>query len=138
MFTTPVGWREHSVVFSLLAALLGCSLTGCGEPKYQLLPVEGVILWQDGTEPRELEGRWVEFETNGTVVAKAGLVADGTFRLDTPLPPGTYRVRIAPAPGAPRPPGFDPRYESFDTSGFTLTAASEPQRVTFYLKKRGR
>jgi hypothetical protein len=95
-------------------------------------------VWQDGTEPRELEGGSVEFEADGTAAAKAALTADGTFRLDKALPPGTYRVRVLPPPGSRQPSVLDPRFESFDTSELVFTGSSEPQRVTFRVKKRGR
>jgi hypothetical protein len=94
-------------------------------------------VWQDGTEPRELEGGSVEFEADGTTAAKAELTADGTFRLEKALPPGRYRVRVLP-PGSRKPSALDAQFESFDTSGLVFTGTSEPQRVTFRVKKRGR
>jgi hypothetical protein len=125
-------------VLGLLTALAWCGALGCGGPaKYQPPPVGGVVVWQDGAEPRELEGGAVEFEGNGTT-ARAVLTADGTFRLEGSLPPGTYRVRVTPPAAPRRPPGLDPAFESFDQSGLTFTRTSEPQQVTFRVRRRGR
>jgi len=56
------------------------------------------------------------------------------------LPAGTYRVRVLPPPNAEKSSPLDSRYESFDKSGLTFTAAagSAPQQVNFKLAKRGR
>jgi hypothetical protein len=103
-----------------------------------LPPLEGVFLWEDGTEPRELEGSTIEFESGGAVVATAGLVGDGTFMLIKPLPPGEYRVRVQPPAGGKT--ALAPRFQDFEKSGLTYTApaGSEPQRVNFKLAKAGR
>jgi hypothetical protein len=138
MFTSAAALRGYQRGLRLLTALTWCSVLGCGGPTYQPPPVGGVVLWQDGTEPRELEGGSVEFEANGAVAAKTALTADGTFRLDHALPPGSYRVRVTPPPGSPRPSALDPRFESFVTSGLMFTGTSEPQQVTFHVQKRGR
>jgi hypothetical protein len=137
MFATDAafGGCRRSLIF--LTAFTCCHLLGCGTPTYKPPPVGGVVLWHDGTEPRELEGGSVEFEANGTVAASAELRADGTFRLEKALAPGNYRVRVRPPPG-PKPSALDPRFESFETSGLVFSGTSQPQDVTFQVKKRGR
>src|SRR5437762_2444540 len=74
------------LLFNFLAWPPICFLPGCGEtPAYQP-PLEGVVRWQDGSEPRELEGGTIEFQSDGKVVAQTGLVGDGTFLLGKALP----------------------------------------------------
>jgi hypothetical protein len=138
MFTARAASHGYQLGRSLLAALACCALSGCGAgtPQYQPPPVGGLVLWEDGTEPRDLEGSTVEFESNGTVAAKASLTADGTFRLEQALPEGKYRVRLTPA--AVKTSLLDPRYQSFETSGLTFTAGSGPQQANFKVKQRGR
>jgi hypothetical protein len=114
-------------------------LTGCaGEPAPYQPPLEGVFLWEDGKEPRELEGATVEFESQGAVVASTGIVGDGTFLLGKALPPGEYRVRIQPSPAAAG--VLHPRYQEFGKSGLSYTAAADPkpQQVNFKIAKAGR
>jgi hypothetical protein len=139
MLITPAISRRCLVSLSLLTGLASCSVLGCGRtPSYQPAAVGGVVVWEDGSEPRELEGGAVEFEADGTVAATAELIADGTFRVENPLPPGTYRVRVRPPLGADKSNVLDPRFEKFETSGLTFAGTSEPQQVTFRVKKRGR
>jgi hypothetical protein len=128
-FTSPV---SMVLGFSLLA---GCD--NAATP-YQP-PLEGVILWEDGTEPRELEGSTVEFESGGEIVAQAGLTADGTFMIEKPLGPGTYRIRLQPPASAQRN-VLPARFQSFDQSNLSYTAAADgkPQHATFKLSKAGR
>jgi hypothetical protein len=121
-----------------LTLLLGVGLlAGCGSPEPYLPPLEGVMHWEDGTEPRELEGATVEFESDGNVAARTVLIGDGTFMLDKPLPPGTYRIRIQPLPTADR--ALHPRFKSFDASGLTYTSAADqpPQTVNFKIARSG-
>src|SRR5262245_47153904 len=124
MYTTAATLRGRDLGLGLLAALAWCGLTGCGTPtyEYQPPPVGGVVVWQDGAEPREMEGGSVEFEANGAVAAKASLTADGTFRLSSALPPGKYRVRVVPPPGSSKAAELDPRFQSFNTSGLVFTS----------------
>lgn len=121
----------------LLTLLACCGSLACGDPTYRPPPVGGVVVWQDGTEPRELEGGAVEFEANGSVVASAPLTADGTFQLMKTLPLKTYRVRITAPPDASGLPILDTRFMNFDTSGLEFTATSVPQPVTFRISRRG-
>src|SRR5690349_1807697 len=109
------GFGRHASFVLVIAVACG-TLAGCGgESEYKPPPVGGTVAWHDGSEPRALEGAAVEFESNGAVVAKTELTADGTFRLDKAPPPGTYRVRIVPRTEG-RPSGLDPRFAKFETS----------------------
>ena len=121
-----------------IAILLGClSLVGCSAEvtPYQP-PLEGTFLWEEGKEPRELDGSTVEFEFQGKVVAKASLTADGTFILTEGLPEGSYRVRLEPSATSGHS-GLHIRYQSFDQSGlvYNAPASSTPQRVNYKLAK---
>jgi hypothetical protein len=131
MFIPSGGWCP------LLLAC--CVLVGCrGEATPYQPPLEGVFAWEDGTEPRELEGSTVEFESNGAVAASTGLVGDGTFMLAKPLPPGEYRVRVQPLASGQS--ILHPRFREFEKSGlkYTAPAGSEPQRVNFKVARSGR
>jgi hypothetical protein len=129
-------------VWRVLAALACCCVLGCGGSEYKAkaLPVEGVFKWDKGPMITELEGGSVEFEKDGAVAATAALTGDGTFKLMNPLRPGTYRVRVVPSavPVRKGAADLDPRFQSFETSGLTFTAESQPGQVTFELKKRAR
>src|SRR5262245_26255976 len=133
MFTMRALVRGHRPGLSLLTALTCCSILGCGGPDYRAKapPVEGVVTWEKGPMVTELEGGSVEFEKDGTVAASAALTGDGTFRLDKALPPGTYRVRVVPPASPPRKGAeLHPRFQSFDTSGLTFAATSQPNQIT--------
>lgn len=126
---------------SLLLALGACLALGCGGSEYKAkaLPVEGVVKWEKGPMITELEGATVEFEKDGSVAATAAITGDGTFKLMSPLSPGSYRVRIVPpAVVARKGAEMDSRFQSFDSSGLKYNATSEPGLVTFELKKRAR
>lgn len=126
--------RGQLLLLAVLALPLGCSR----EVTPYLPPLEGTMVWEDGLEPRELEGSTVEFESNGKVVATAGLTADGTFMLIEGLPQGTYRVRLQPP--ANNKAALPARFQSFDQSGFVYTspAESKPQTVSYKLSRSPR
>lgn len=125
---------RQMLYLTVIAMLLGCSR----EVTPYLPPLEGTILWDDGLEPRELEGSTVEFESKGKVVATAGLTADGTFMLIEGLPEGTYRVRLQPPANAQA--ALPARFQKFDQSGFTFTAPADtkPQTVSYKLSRSPR
>lgn len=122
----------------LLGWVTLAAIGGCGSPPAYQPPLEGVVLWDDGSEPRELEGGTIEFQTQGQIVARSGLVGDGTFMLSAPLPPGQYKVRLLPPQTSHATSSFDPRYQDFETSGLRYVAKDDPQpqRVTFRLSRR--
>src|SRR5687767_4223723 len=131
--------KAYGCARCLLLVLVCALLLSCGsEPVPFQPPLEGTFLWEDGLEPRELEGSTVEFESNGAVVASTGMVGDGTFMLAKALPPGEYRVRVQPLASASK--VLHPRFQDFEKSGlkYTAPAGSEPQRVNFKLAKAGR
>ena len=121
---------------TFLAAVALCGLLGCGPKEYQpqSSPVEGHVRWKDGTDAGELAGGSVEFESSGTVAAKADLISDGTFTLPQPLPAGKYRVRVTPPQGSSE---LDRRYQKFETSGLSVTSTGESQSVSLEVT-RGR
>src|SRR5262245_28250224 len=97
MHVTPRtrGWRRRAGAAAalLLAALLG----GCVGGPY---PVDGVVVWQDGSPAKELEGSHVVFELPEKKAGARGAIrADGTFRVSTYKPddgalPGEHKVFI--------------------------------------------
>jgi hypothetical protein len=119
--------------YLLLLVVFVLTLTGpagCGAKKY---PVEGKVVWADGTAAKELAGGMVIFEsTQAPLSARGEVREDGSFRLTTEVPddgvpPGEYRVLVSqsrPEPDGitrPPPPPMDPRFEDFKTSGLTYT-----------------
>jgi hypothetical protein len=117
------GLRASRPLALALALLLGAG--GCG-PK--MCPVRGKVTLGDGKPVTE---GMVVFERKGEgqpVTARGEIQADGSYQLSTHrpgdgVPPGTYRVLVAPKsdPNAvdrpAKPPPFDPRYADFKTSG---------------------
>src|SRR5688500_10114738 len=97
--------------WTLLVLSVALLLAGCRDPVPYQSPLAGLIHWSDDTEPRELEGSTVEFQSNGAVVAQAALTADGTFGLLEALPPGEYRIRLQPPANAAGARLFPARYE---------------------------
>src|SRR5579859_5968725 len=107
-----------------LAAALLLAAAGCGGGQY---PVRGKVTFEDGSP---VTGGMVVFESKDAqpaVTARGAIQADGTYTLgthksDDGVPPGVYRVLLAPpAPEEltrrkPKPP-FEERYLDFRTSG---------------------
>ena len=126
-----------SVLVVIAISTAGC---GGGQATAYQPPLEGAVAWSDGTPTSQLEGATVEFEANGKVAAQAMIRPDGTFMLDKAIPSGHYRVRVLPPPAEYKLPAvLDPRFEDFEKSGLTFTAAdSGPQQPSFTLAKRRR
>ena len=129
-----------------LAALLALGLAGCGGNRY---PVEGKVVWTDGTEASDLAGGTVVFESaDGTTSANGEIREDGSFRMHTLKPgdgvaPGEYRVVVTPPP-APKPdrfppPVLDPRFSRLGKSGLSCTVRPERNEgVVFKVARAGR
>ncbi|HXG12998.1 MAG TPA: hypothetical protein VNK04_24790 [Gemmataceae bacterium] len=139
----------RQTLFTLLTALTLAGMVGCGSSKY---PVEGKVVWSDGTPARELAGGMVVFESTETPRSARGEIKeDGSFRMVTERPndgvaPGSYRVLvIQPEPDdsiRPRPPlAMDTRYSAFETSGLTYTVQpgkNEPVFKVERFRRKGR
>jgi hypothetical protein len=123
---------------------LVAGILGCGESR--TVPVEGKIVWEDGS-PAELLGYEVEAGLPESRISSRGDVqAGGTFRLGTFAPgdgaePGQLQVAIRPIPITeidPAPTVSIPaRYHSATTSGLTIDAKRGQQNlVTLTIQRR--
>jgi hypothetical protein len=130
----------------LLTAFLG----GCGSGLY---PVEGTIVWKDGSPAKELEGGFVVFDLAEKQTSARGMIqADGTFRLSTSKPndgamAGEYTVLIVevgrkhlggPDSSALAPGAMDARFSDPRTSGLTATVKPGPNKVTLTVERAPR
>jgi hypothetical protein len=134
-------------------ALLAAFLVGCGgDGPY---PVEGKVVWADGTPATELEGALVVFDLpEKQTNAKGNVRADGTFRLTTKADgdgalAGEYKVVIVesrPPLGGPdatmmAPGHMDVKYSDPSTSDLTATVKPGTNVVTLKVernKERGK
>ena len=116
--------------FLLLFALI--PLSGCGGVATH--PVEGKVVFEDGTAATELGGYQISFESaDGKTSASAVVQPDGSFTVDTFEPgdgmiAGKHRVAITPPiPEADAPiprPKIHDRYGSFENSGLEVDIES--------------
>src|SRR5438046_859745 len=106
------------------ATIAGCSSSGT-------YPVRGEISYKDGSDVAVLKGAQVIFEPadpdQPKVSARGYIQEDGTFQMSTNregdgVPPGKYRVMVAPPPffagrkrDAEPPVYFNERYQDFAT-----------------------
>jgi hypothetical protein len=142
MLNLRAGCRRQTL-FAFLAALTLAGVAGCGSGKY---PVEGKVLWMDGTPAKELAGSLVVFEsTESPKAARGEIKEDGSFRLTTDHPddgvaPGPYRVLVSqPDPDdsiRPRPQRpMDMRFGAFETSGLTYTVQPGKNEPVFKVER---
>ena len=112
---------SHSLA---LVAILG--LVGCGGP---YVPVEGKIVYGDGSAAKELKEGTVEFEAvDQKISARGGIDAEGRFRMTTERSgdgcvPGKHRVVVTHRPSyadQPVPQVIRPKYRAFETSGLEV------------------
>jgi hypothetical protein len=132
-----------------LLGILAC--LGCGGRR--MYPVEGQVVWADGTPAKELAGGMVQFDliTDNAKesVSPQGIIGeDGRFRLGTAkpgdgAPPGKYRVLVMPliwtegmlGDKPPPPPVLDPRFQSFDTSGLEVVVEAKSNDVPIKVER---
>jgi hypothetical protein len=130
--------------FALVAAL--ALLTGCGGKG--VYPVDGKVVYTDGTVAKDLAGHSVNFESDELQVSATGEVQpDGTFRLgtyehDDGALPGKYRVSIAPllpiGDAAPPKAVIDPKYGQLDSSGLEATIEPKSNALTLTVERLSR
>jgi hypothetical protein len=129
---------RSSLILRFLTTVLVLFLVGCGGRK--TYPVEGKIVYKDGSPATGLAGGNVEFDSVEQPVSAQGTIqSDGSFSLGTDAPgdgavPGKHRVVIAlPLPldqDKPPPPAIDSRYHTFETSGLEVTVEPKLNKVT--------
>jgi hypothetical protein len=126
----------------MAAVLLSAFLGGCGGGGPY--PVEGQVVWEDGSPAKELAGSHVVFDLPEKHTSARGIVqADGTFRLTTTKPndgalAGTYKVVVietrkplgGPDSDAIAPGVMDVRFYDPATSGLEATVKAGTNKVT--------
>src|SRR5688500_2712985 len=129
--------RPTLPAFVLAAIALGSA--GCGARSY---PVEGVVVYDDGSPATALAGGTISLESVADGSNAAGeITRDGTFRVQNPLgkdgvPAGTYRVIVLPPEGADRrTPPVDAAFGRYETSGIEITVKPEPTKVTITVRR---
>lgn len=133
-----------------LAVLLPVLLTGCGSG---LCPVEGQVLWKDGTPAKELAGSQVIFDLPEKQTSSRGTIqADGSFRLTTNKADdgalaGEYKVMIIEVGRKPRggpdatelAPGIvDSRYADPSTTDLQATVKPGAPKITLTVERAPR
>ncbi len=131
------------------AALLTVFLSGCGSGVY---PVEGTVVWEDGSPATELEGGQVVFDLPEKQTSARGVIrADGTFRLTTNKPDdgalaGEHQVLVIEtrkSQGGPdstviAPGAMDPRFSDPKTSRLTATVKPGTNKITLTVERAPR
>jgi len=121
-------------------------LAGCGSGIY---PVEGEVVWKDGSPAKQLQGSQVVFDLpEKQTTARGTIQADGTFRLTTNNKdgalPGEYKVLIlevgrkslggadstALAPGI-----MDSRYSDPSTTDLVATVKPETNKIKLTVER---
>lgn len=126
---------------TLVAGLL--LLAGCGGKG--TYPVDGKMVYPDGSVATDLAGHSVNFESAELKVSATGEVqSDGSFKVGTfehedGALPGKYRVSVMrPLPVGDEPtPRFiiDPKYAGLDTSGLEVTIEPKVNSVTLTVER---
>ncbi len=134
-----------------IALLFAPFLAGCGG---NIHPVEGEVVWKDGSPARELEGSHVVFDLPEKQTSARGIIqADGTFRLTTTKPndgalAGDHKVFIietrkqlgGPDSTAIAPGVMDVRFFDPKTSGLEVSVKPGNNKFTLKVERaqRGR
>jgi hypothetical protein len=128
-------------------AALVALLCGCGSGTY---PVEGRLVWKDGTPATELAGSNVIFDgVDQKSSALGSIQPDGSFRLTTHnpndgAPAGDYNVLVIEVgrkplggaePGALAPGVMDERFADPSTSKLTATVKPGKNSVTLTVER---
>jgi hypothetical protein len=138
-------WCGPTVALLLTACLAGCS----GD----IHPVQGKVVWKDGTPAKELKNSLVIFNQAAKQTRAQGQIQeDGSFRLTTNKPndgalAGEHEVLIievarkhlgGPDSSALAPGAMDSRYSDPRTSGLTATVKPGTNQVTLTVDRYSR
>ena len=136
-----VGQRCGITIAISFAFLAG----GCGG---NLCPVEGKLLWKDGSPAKELSGSQVVFECAEKRTSSIAVIqADGTFRMQTikpddGVPAGHHKVAVlehrpnSNAAGTQLTPAkLDLKYADLNSSGLEADIKPGKNEVTFKLDR---
>jgi hypothetical protein len=118
-------------------------VSGCGS---RLVPVQGQLVWSDGTPARELSGGEIEAVREGSKFgSRAAIGSEGRFQLGTfdhgdGAEPGLLKVVVIPPGGIPlpeaKPPIIHPRFFRFETSGLEIAAErGMPSPITLTVER---
>jgi hypothetical protein len=130
------GWL-HAAPLLIVLGMLGCG---------RYAPVHGTVTLDDGTP---VTNGMVVFESKDAakpVSARGDIQSDGSYQLSTDqpgdgVPPGWYRVLVAPPPQHPDGPPikyiFDKKYSAFATSGLEFEVKSGSNEYPIRLSKAG-
>jgi hypothetical protein len=134
------------------ALVLVAALGGCG-PGPGPFPVEGVVVWEDGTPAKDLHLSSVVFDMPEKQTSARGIVQpDGTFSLMTSKPgdgalAGDYKVMVVEGARMPlggpgsslMAPGYmDSKYADPRTTDLTATVKSGVNKITLKVKRTAR
>ena len=121
--------------FLLLASIL---LTGCGSGGPSTGSFEGKVTLKG----QPVSGSKVSLISSGSGAgAILNIGADGSFKSTDPLPVGTYKVALVPAPPEPMAPGtkaakaapslIPDKYQKVETSGFSAEIKAGKNSTSF-------
>jgi hypothetical protein len=130
--------------------LVAACLSGCGSG---LHPVEGKVVWKDGSPAKELENGYVVFDLPEKQTSARGTIqGDGTFRLTTNKPndgalAGDYKVLVVeigrkplggPDATAIAPGAMDTKFSDPRTSGLTASVKPGTNQITLTVERAPR
>jgi hypothetical protein len=139
-----IGFIRSRCIGVALTLIIVTVASGCGGQK--LYPVEGRVIFPDGTP---LAGGLVVFEpieSTTNVSARGQIQADGTFRLgtfrdDDGAIAGRHRALVAPPLPArldernPAPPPIHARFRNFTTSGLEFLVTTSTNKFIITVEK---
>lgn len=138
-------------LLALLLTMIVICLSGCGVGQLPTYPVNGKIVFEDGTSP---QFGTVEFLNDAHQLNARGEISkDGTFSVSTfgkedGAVEGTHRIAIIQLTMSPQAAQFnhliehdhgdvvDPKYHDFRTSGLTCSIESGTNDVTLTVSKK--
>jgi hypothetical protein len=135
-----------------VALVLAAFVSGCGKGDGPF-PVEGQVVWEDGTPAKELHLGSVIFDLPEKHTGAKGMIQpDGTFRLTTNKPDdgalvGEYKVMVVEGARRPLPGGdgsqmapgrMDSKYSDPSTTDLTATVKPGVNKITLKVARAKR